>query len=134
MRLLLDTQLILWWLNGDRALPAETIRRARQPGATVFVSKASLWEMAIKAAIGKLDANIPRIAAEIPANGFRWLEIEPAHVVCGWSPCRSSMTTKTRSTVCWWRNASPSRCSCSLQMPSSAVMAQQFWWFSQCSA
>jgi hypothetical protein len=29
--------------------------------------------MAIKAAIGKLDADIPRIAAEIPANGFRTL-------------------------------------------------------------
>jgi len=81
VRLLLGTQLILWWLNGDRALPEAAVMHARQPGATVFVSKASLWEMAIKAAIGKLDADIPRVAAEIPANGFRWLEIEPAHVV-----------------------------------------------------
>lgn len=81
MRLLLDTQLILWWLNGDRALPAEAIIRVRQPGAMVFVSKASLWEMAIKAAIGKLNADIRQIAAAIPANGFRWLEIEPDHIV-----------------------------------------------------
>lgn len=81
MRLLLDTQLILWWLNGDRALPEAAVMHARQPDATVFVSKASLWEMAIKAAIGKLDADIPQVAAEIPANGFRWLEIEPSHVV-----------------------------------------------------
>lgn len=81
MSLLLDTQLILCWLNDDSALPEAAVMRVRQPGAMVFVSMASLWEMAIKSAIGKLDADISRIVAEIPVNGFRWLEIEPTHVI-----------------------------------------------------
>jgi PIN domain nuclease of toxin-antitoxin system len=46
MSLLLDTQLILWWLNDDSALPEAAVMRVRQPGAMIFVSKASLWEMA----------------------------------------------------------------------------------------
>ncbi len=44
-RLLLDTHLLLWWLSGDPCLQ----------GAEVFVSQASLWEMAIKLSIGRLQ-------------------------------------------------------------------------------
>jgi PIN domain nuclease of toxin-antitoxin system len=42
--LLLDTHLALWWLNDDERLPSPVIERVQAP--EVFVSQASLWEMA----------------------------------------------------------------------------------------
>ena len=52
-RLLLDTHLVLWWLNGDPRLPQAVVERLQVPEAEVFVSQASLWEMAIKVSIGR---------------------------------------------------------------------------------
>ena len=45
-RLLLDTPLVLWWLNDDQRLPEPVAERLQAPEAEVFVSQASLWEMA----------------------------------------------------------------------------------------
>lgn len=81
MRLLLDTQLVLWWLNGDPALPKQVETLVMAPGSQTYVSKASLWEMAIKRSLGKLDADLPRIVEEIPAIGMRYLDIQPEHVL-----------------------------------------------------
>jgi len=53
-RLLLDTQLLLWWLADDPRLPAEAIQRIQDFEAEVFVSQASLSEMAIKCSLGRL--------------------------------------------------------------------------------
>ena len=46
-RLLLDTHLVLWWLNDDPRLLEPVVKRLQAPEAEVFVSQASLWEMAI---------------------------------------------------------------------------------------
>jgi len=51
--LLLDTHVILWWLDGSR-LPKAVVDRIADPGELVVVSAASIWEAAIKAAMGKL--------------------------------------------------------------------------------
>jgi PIN domain nuclease of toxin-antitoxin system len=37
-RLLLDTRLVLWWLNGDARLPQPVLERVLAPEAEVFVS------------------------------------------------------------------------------------------------
>jgi PIN domain nuclease of toxin-antitoxin system len=81
VRLLLDTQLVLWWLNGDPSLPKQVEPLVMAPGNQAYVSKASLWEMAIKRSLGKLDADLPRIVEEIPAIGMRYLDIQPEHVL-----------------------------------------------------
>lgn len=57
-RLLLDTHLVLWWLNGDPRLPEPVVERVRAPEAEVFVNQVSLWEMAIKVAIGRLQVDL----------------------------------------------------------------------------
>ena len=81
MRLLLDTHAWLWWLSDDRRLG----RRARQalgnPRREVYVSAASAWEIAIKAALGKLRMAKADLDAEIGANGFLELPIRTRHAL-----------------------------------------------------
>ena len=80
-RLLLDTHLVLWWLNGDARLPQPVLKRVQAPEAEVFVSQASLWEMAIKVSIGRLLVDLPELERQVPLQGFRWLPISNAHVL-----------------------------------------------------
>lgn len=64
MRLLLDTHALLWWLLDDPELPAPP-RRAIERADVVFVSAASVWEIAIKQRLGKLPA-LGVAVAELP--------------------------------------------------------------------
>lgn len=78
MRLLLDTQVYLWYLADSRKLS----RKARSVVAgadEVFVSAASIWEAAIKAGIGKLHAAIDELAAGIESSGFTELRVSALH-------------------------------------------------------
>jgi PIN domain nuclease of toxin-antitoxin system len=72
--LLLDTHVLLWWLfDDDRLTPAMRAAIA-DPRTSVAVSAASAWEMAIKAARGKLT--IPEdLAEEIARQGFEGLPV-----------------------------------------------------------
>ncbi|MDR5801317.1 MULTISPECIES: type II toxin-antitoxin system VapC family toxin [unclassified Caballeronia] len=63
MRVLLDTHIYIWTVLNDRRLP-EKFRRMIADATEVFVSTASIWEMSIKAALGKLG---PREEATIDA-------------------------------------------------------------------
>ncbi len=80
-RLLLDTHLVLWWLNGDARLPQPVLERVQAPEAEVFVSQASLWEMAIKVSIGRLQLDLPELERQVPLQGFRWLPIRTSHLL-----------------------------------------------------
>jgi PIN domain nuclease of toxin-antitoxin system len=80
-RLLLDTRLVLWWLNGNPQLPQAVVERLQAPETEVFVSQASLWEMAIKVSIGRLQLDLPELERQVPLQGFRWLPISNAHLL-----------------------------------------------------
>ena len=78
MRLLLDTQVYLWYLADSR----KVTKKARGEIASaheVFVSAASIWEAAIKADIGKLTVAIPDLVSGISASGFLELPVSAAH-------------------------------------------------------
>ena len=77
-RLLLDTHVWLWWQSDDRRL-AKTARSAIANAAEAYVSAASAWEMAIKAALGKLHAP-EDIADAVDAGGFRELPVYFRHI------------------------------------------------------
>ncbi len=81
MRLLLDTHILLWWLSDDPALPAAAKAAIADPGSGVFVSAASVWEIAIKHALGRLDFPIAQMAAIVDEAGFTPLGIEFEHAV-----------------------------------------------------
>jgi len=79
MRLLLDTHVYLWWLQ-DHPRLSKTACAKIVAASDVYVSSASIWEAAIKAGIGKLDADIGRLVAEIENSGFQELPIHARHV------------------------------------------------------
>lgn len=54
MRLLLDTHVAVWWLDGDRRLSRAT-RAAIESAAEAYLSVVSLWEIFIKQDKGRLD-------------------------------------------------------------------------------
>ena len=77
--LLLDTHVILWWLTDDAALSDEMKTRLDDE-PDVYVSPASLWEVAIKQSIGKLSGPID-LAEEIGNSGFREVPIMFRHAI-----------------------------------------------------
>lgn len=56
MKLLLDTHAVLWWLADDDRLGAAAATQLDGGGHQVLLSAAVVWEVAIKRALGKLDA------------------------------------------------------------------------------
>ena len=77
MRVLLDTHLLLWALADPARLPAEARRLIDH--ADAYVSAASVWEISIKAALGKLSADPGEIVAALGPAGFLALPISVEH-------------------------------------------------------
>jgi PIN domain nuclease of toxin-antitoxin system len=55
MNLLLDTHVLIWWMEKNPRLGVRASKLRRGSTARPVVSAASVWEMSIKAAIGRLD-------------------------------------------------------------------------------
>lgn len=77
MRLLLDTHLVLWALATPAKIPARA--RALINANEVFVSAASIWEISIKSALGKLTADPAEVLAGLEPAGFLVLPVSGEH-------------------------------------------------------
>ena len=80
MRVLLDTNALIWWLSDSPRLRAEARGVIADPGNQILVSAVSLWEVAIKVRIGKLQADISEIEVEIERESFRRISIASEHL------------------------------------------------------
>ena len=78
MRLLLDTHIFLWAVAGSPKLKPAS-RRLINSADAVYVSAASIWEIAIKARLGKIDADPAELATAIAASGFIELSVTAQH-------------------------------------------------------
>jgi PIN domain nuclease of toxin-antitoxin system len=78
VKLLLDTNVLLWLLGDDDRL-GQSARRAIQDAQEIAVSEASLWEISIKISIGKL-APIPKLLETIRSLGFRRLSFSDPYL------------------------------------------------------
>jgi PIN domain nuclease of toxin-antitoxin system len=78
MRLLIDTHIFLWAMSGDTKLTTQA-RIVMTRAEVVFVSAVSIWEIAIKASLGKLDADVHKLADQLTHAGFRELPITLSH-------------------------------------------------------
>jgi PIN domain nuclease of toxin-antitoxin system len=78
MRLLLDTHIFLWAVSGNPVLKAST-RRFIESADRVYVSAASIWEIAIKSKLGKIEADADELISSIEQSGFSELPVSAAH-------------------------------------------------------
>ncbi len=60
MRLLLDTQIFLWFLDDERKIPAIARTAIHASENAVLVSAAAVWEIVIKASMGRLRISADR--------------------------------------------------------------------------
>lgn len=82
MNLLLDTCALIWFLRNDRELSRPAAEAVEDPGNTVAVSSVSIWEIAIKAQLGKLKAPkgfTTTLEGELEEAGFRILPVTYSH-------------------------------------------------------
>ncbi|MFG2675619.1 MULTISPECIES: type II toxin-antitoxin system VapC family toxin [unclassified Streptomyces] len=79
MKMLLDTHVVLWWLD-DSAELSDEVKRLLDTEPSVFVSAVSPWEIAIKQSLGKLEG--PQDLAErVRDSQFLSLPITAGHGV-----------------------------------------------------
>ena len=67
---LLDTHTLIWFINGDKQFSAKAKNAIEQNEVENFISIATLWELAIKITLGKLDLNISFATLEIKLKQF----------------------------------------------------------------
>lgn len=82
MNLLLDTHTFIWFLNGDDQLPGSIRSLIADTANKCYVSIASIWEIAIKYSLNKLDlqGEFNQIAHFLTENDIEVLPITFAHI------------------------------------------------------
>lgn len=82
MNLLIDTHTFLWFINDDPSLSNEARRLLEEPQNDIYLSIASVWEIAIKVSLGKLTLPIPFAAfidEQLQVNAVTLLSIKITH-------------------------------------------------------
>ena len=82
MDILLDTHAAIWFLEDDKRLPKSAVEAIFNLENLIFISIASLWELAIKISTGKLefDGGLEAFLEAASINEFALLEISPEHI------------------------------------------------------
>lgn len=80
MSLLLDSHVLLWWLDGTPSLLASTHRAIEHAADEVLVSAASIWELEVKRLKGKLVAPSD-IVDRVEQLGFRLVDLTADHAL-----------------------------------------------------
>jgi PIN domain nuclease of toxin-antitoxin system len=83
MRCLLDSHSFLWFVHGDRRLSISAREAVLSAENQVFLSIASLWEIAIKISLDKLELwkPLPDLFWELAVNEIEILDIRPQHLL-----------------------------------------------------
>lgn len=81
MRLLLDTHIFLWWAEAPERLRAPQREAIESQASEVYLSVASIWEMAIKIGTGRLDFPVADIEAHTVGRGLAILPVLAPHAV-----------------------------------------------------
>lgn len=79
VRLLLDTHLVLWWMNGEASrISKRALAALGSEGIDPIVSAVTVWEVAIKRGLGKLEAP-DDLLPQLERAGVELLPISPRH-------------------------------------------------------
>ena len=80
MRLLLDTNVLFWTFYEEKKLSNFT-RTTMEAAEAIFISSASLWEIAIKVCLGKMTVDPVELAGKLTEANFQELPVFNRHVV-----------------------------------------------------
>ena len=80
MRVLLDTHVFIWAVMDSKRLSGAA-RKKMSAATEIYVSAASIWEVAIKRRLGKIEVDPGDLAAAIEGSGFYSLPVTPRHAV-----------------------------------------------------
>jgi PIN domain nuclease of toxin-antitoxin system len=80
VRLLLDTSIVLW-VAVDSPRLSDSARLEIERAEAIFVSSISLWEMVIKAGLGKLKVDFDRLLVRMGTAGIRELAVTWRHAM-----------------------------------------------------
>ena len=80
MRLLLDTHVLLWLMEDNLRLSRQA-RALITDASEVYVSSASIWEIAIKSGMGKIKEDAQIVADKLEAAGLKELHVTHKHAV-----------------------------------------------------
>ncbi len=99
MKLLLDTHTLIWWDSDPGKLSSVALSALCDPANTVWLSVVSVWEIVIKAQLGKLTTRLPLpdIIAQQRANGLQVLPVTLGHSL---ELQRLPLVIETRSIGC----------------------------------
>jgi PIN domain nuclease of toxin-antitoxin system len=78
MNLLLDTTIVLWAMSGHSML-SKSARREIERATAIFVSAATIWEVGIKTALGKLEVDMDELLSKLSEAGFQQLAVTWEH-------------------------------------------------------
>lgn len=81
MRLLLDTNALIFTLEGDPRLSAAAARALQDEAEESFVSRVSLWEISTKRSTGKWDMDVSQALRGMRLAGLRPLAIQDTHIL-----------------------------------------------------
>jgi PIN domain nuclease of toxin-antitoxin system len=79
VKLLLDTHAFLYWASGSRKLPRRASSAIARPQTVVAISSATVWEIRIKVARGRLRTDFENVSDEAAKHGFEVLAISGEH-------------------------------------------------------
>lgn len=82
MNYLLDTHTFLWFINDDPLLSASAKTLIEAPENIIYLSVASVWEMAIKVSLGKLEISSPFtnfVEEQLHENSIALLDVKITH-------------------------------------------------------
>lgn len=83
MNLLIDTHVLIWFLNGDSQLSEKARNAIEDTGNNKIVSIASIWEISIKVSLKRLrfPHGLKQFLSLIEENGFEILPISFEHTI-----------------------------------------------------
>jgi PIN domain nuclease of toxin-antitoxin system len=80
VKYLLDTHVFLWYTDGSQKLSEAAENLIDNPNNVIYFSIASLWEIAIKIGIGRLDLSFNSLISRLENSGFFVLQPQSSHL------------------------------------------------------
>jgi PIN domain nuclease of toxin-antitoxin system len=80
VRILVDTHYLVWWAAGRR-IPQQAASLIQDPANELYASAASVWEIAIKVGLGRLDVDPAELVRALDGGGYTALPVTTRHAV-----------------------------------------------------